>query len=157
MSPATPTATETSQDTVPDRLAPGADAPLKVLVVDDHADGRDLVCAVLTQAGFSVRAASNGLEALLTAYEMRPAVIVMDVSMPILDGIQATRLIKAVDAIREARVIACTGSRSAVYGLADSRRMAEQECAAAHQVLAPFGSRAARLHELADLIVRRKS
>jgi geranylgeranyl diphosphate synthase type II len=45
----------------------------------------------------------------------------------------------------------------AVYGLEASRRMAEQECACAHNVLAPFGGRAARLHELADLIVHRKS
>src|SRR5215475_11549226 len=45
----------------------------------------------------------------------------------------------------------------AVYGLAESRRMAEQECARAHAVLEPFGNRAARLHELADLIVHRKS
>jgi two-component system, cell cycle response regulator DivK len=91
-----------------------------VLVVDDFADGRELVCAVLAGAGFTVRAASNGLEALLTAYEMRPAVIVMDVMMPILDGIQATRLIKAVDATRDARVIACTGSPSRLDGLADT-------------------------------------
>jgi geranylgeranyl diphosphate synthase, type II len=45
----------------------------------------------------------------------------------------------------------------AVYGLAVSRQMAEQECEAAHQVLVPFGDRAQRLHELADLIVQRKS
>lgn len=45
----------------------------------------------------------------------------------------------------------------AVYGLEVSRTMAEAECARAHQVLEPFGERAARLHELADLIVRRKS
>src|SRR3954451_21756484 len=45
----------------------------------------------------------------------------------------------------------------AVYGLADSGRMAEQECARAHAVLEPFGGRAVRLHELADLIVHRKS
>ena len=45
----------------------------------------------------------------------------------------------------------------AVYGLETSRRMAEEECARAHQVLAPFGDRAVRLHELADLIVHRKS
>jgi geranylgeranyl diphosphate synthase type II len=45
----------------------------------------------------------------------------------------------------------------AVYGLEVSRRMAEEECAHAHETLAPFGERAARLHELADLIVRRKS
>jgi geranylgeranyl diphosphate synthase type II len=45
----------------------------------------------------------------------------------------------------------------AVYGLEASRRMAEEECARAHATLAPFGPRARRLHELADLIVQRKS
>jgi geranylgeranyl diphosphate synthase type II len=45
----------------------------------------------------------------------------------------------------------------AVYGLPRSRQMAEEECAHAHAVLAPFGDRAVRLHELADLIVKRKS
>jgi len=45
----------------------------------------------------------------------------------------------------------------AVYGLEASRRMAGEECARAHETLAPFGERAGRLHELADLIVRRKS
>jgi geranylgeranyl diphosphate synthase type II len=45
----------------------------------------------------------------------------------------------------------------AVYGLEASRSMAEAECAHAHRVLEPFGDRAARLDELADLIVRRKS
>jgi len=44
-----------------------------------------------------------------------------------------------------------------VYGLETSRRMAEEECARAHRVLEPFGDHAVRLHELADLIVRRKS
>jgi len=45
----------------------------------------------------------------------------------------------------------------AVYGLAESHQMAEQECARAHAVLEPLGGRAARLHELADHIVLRKS
>jgi len=45
----------------------------------------------------------------------------------------------------------------AVYGLAESRRMAEAECGSAHAVLERFGERATRLHELADLIVQRKS
>jgi len=45
----------------------------------------------------------------------------------------------------------------AVYGLQASRAMAEQECARAHQVLEPFGTHAAGLHELADLIVHRKT
>jgi len=81
-----------------------------VLVVDDYGDVRDLLACVLQNAGFVVRTAANGLEALIAAYEMRPAVIVMDVSMPVLDGIEATRLIKAIEATRDARVIAHTGN-----------------------------------------------
>ena len=45
----------------------------------------------------------------------------------------------------------------AVYGVAESRRMAGIECLRAHETLAPFGARAGHLHELADLIVHRKS
>jgi len=45
----------------------------------------------------------------------------------------------------------------AVYGVEESRRMAELECRLAHATLAPFGARAQRLHELADLIVHRRS
>lgn len=45
----------------------------------------------------------------------------------------------------------------AVYGIAESHRMAEQECRRAHEALALFGERAARLHELADLLVHRTS
>jgi geranylgeranyl pyrophosphate synthase len=45
----------------------------------------------------------------------------------------------------------------AVYGLDESRRMAEAECAHAHLILESFGEQAAGLHELADLIVHRKS
>jgi two-component system, cell cycle response regulator DivK len=83
-----------------------------VLVVDDVQDVRDLVALVLRDAGFVVRTAVNGLEALLAAYEMKPAVIVMDVTMPVLDGIEATRLIKATEEIRESKVIAYTGNGS---------------------------------------------
>jgi CheY-like chemotaxis protein len=84
--------------------------PNAVLVVDDYGDVRDLIAHVLQNAGFVVRTAANGLEALIAAYEMRPAVIVMDVCMPVLDGIEATRLIKASEATRDARVIAHTGN-----------------------------------------------
>jgi two-component system, cell cycle response regulator DivK len=83
-----------------------------VLVADDYGDVRELLAHVLENAGFVVRTAANGLEAFLAAYEMRPAVIVMDLSMPVLDGINATRLIKAVELTRDARVIAYTGNPS---------------------------------------------
>jgi two-component system cell cycle response regulator DivK len=88
----------------------GEESPNVVLVVDDHREVRDLLARVLQDAGFVVRTAANGLEALIAAYETRPGVIVMDVSMPVLDGIEATRLIKASEATRDARVIAHTGN-----------------------------------------------
>ena len=92
-----------------DDHGPGPQRPTAVLVVDDYGDVREMLAGVLEDAGFVVRTAANGLEALFAAYEMRPGVIVMDVTMPVLDGIEATRLIKANDATRHARVIAFTG------------------------------------------------
>jgi CheY-like chemotaxis protein len=94
-----------------DRSARAA-CPNAVLVVDDYGDVRDVLAGVLEDAGFVVRTAANGLEALIAAFEMRPGVIVMDVSMPVLDGIEATRLIKASEATRDARIVAYTGNPS---------------------------------------------
>jgi two-component system, cell cycle response regulator DivK len=88
-----------------------ASRPAAVLVVDDSQDARDLIALVLRNAGFVVRTAVNGLEGLLIAYEMRPDVIVMDLTMPVLNGLEATRLIKATQATRASRVIAYTGNR----------------------------------------------
>jgi two-component system cell cycle response regulator DivK len=88
------------------------ESPHAVLVVDDYGDVRDVLAGILEDAGFLVQTAGNGLEALIAAYEMRPRVIVMDVSMPVLDGIEATRLIKAGETTRDSRVIAYTGNPS---------------------------------------------
>ena len=97
-------------DRTTDESGTGSSRRNTVLVVDDYRDVREVVSEVLQNAGFVVRTAVNGLEALIAAYEMRPAVIVMDVTMPVLDGLEATRLIKASDATRHARVIAYTGN-----------------------------------------------
>jgi CheY-like chemotaxis protein len=79
-----------------------------VLVVDDYEDSREVLSLLLRNAGFRVETACNGLEALICAYEMQPAVIVMDLMMPVLDGFEAARLIKAIDALSDTRVIAYT-------------------------------------------------
>jgi CheY-like chemotaxis protein len=92
--------------------APLMPAPSTVLVVDDQAGVREFVAHVLREAGFVVRTAANGLEALIAAHAMRPGVIVMDIQMPVLNGIEATRLIKATETTRDARVIAYTGESS---------------------------------------------
>lgn len=105
-----------SADRLVSELAhPEAPAPLErprhaVLVVDDSRDSREQLSAVLAEAGFLVRTAANGLEAVLAAYEIQPTVIVMDLMMPVLDGVEATRLIKAIDELRNACVIAYTAT-----------------------------------------------
>jgi CheY-like chemotaxis protein len=82
--------------------------PRAVLVVDDHQDSREWITLLLQNAGFIVRTAGNGLEAVLAAHQLQPAVILMDLTMPVLGGVEAARLIKAIDGLRDARVIAYT-------------------------------------------------
>jgi CheY-like chemotaxis protein len=77
-----------------------------------YGDVREAVAGLLQNAGFVVRTAANGLEGLIAAYQMRPGVILMDVTMPVLGGIEATRLIKASEVTRHARVIAYTADPS---------------------------------------------
>ena len=60
-----------------------------VLVVDDHAPIREFVCAALVGAGYAVREAGDGAEALRLAQEARPAVILLDIGLPGMDGRQA--------------------------------------------------------------------
>jgi len=90
-------------------LAPGT-KPIRVLVVDDIADNRDLMFALLEPVGFKVREACNGLEALAVVAEWSPQVVLMDMRMPVMDGYQATRQLKASPAGRAILVIAVTAS-----------------------------------------------
>jgi CheY-like chemotaxis protein len=66
-----------------------------VLLVDDSRDIREMWRMWLTFWGFSVEEAANGAEAVAKARRERPDLILMDLWMPVLDGIQATRQIKA--------------------------------------------------------------
>ena len=91
-----------------ERRSGEASLGIAVLVVDDYPDSREWLTVLLENAGFMVRTASNGLEAVIAAYEMQPAVIVMDVMMPVLDGIEAARLIRQIDELRRTRMIAYT-------------------------------------------------
>jgi CheY-like chemotaxis protein len=66
-----------------------------VLVVDDTSDTRDMYSLYLTGRGFKVPTARDGLSGIEAAGTHRPDVIVMDLSMPGLDGIETTRRLKA--------------------------------------------------------------
>lgn len=68
---------------------------IRVLVVDDHTIVRDGICALLALAGDMevVGEAANGSEALKKVKELQPDVVLMDIAMPIMDGMEATRRI----------------------------------------------------------------
>jgi CheY-like chemotaxis protein len=80
-----------------------------ILVVDDYADNREMYSAYLRFQGLEVVEAANGAEALAHAFEHTPDLIVMDLSLPGVDGWQATRLLKADSRTKDVPVIAVTG------------------------------------------------
>ena len=83
-------------------------APL-ILVVDDSADNREMYSAYLKFQGLEVVEAANGAEALERAFEHPPDLVVMDLSLPGVDGWQATRALKADARTKNIPVIAVTG------------------------------------------------
>src|SRR5205823_908187 len=82
--------------------------PRKALVVDDDADIREVLAEQLTMHGFEVLMAGNGLAALLQVKRQRPAVVVLDVMMPRLGGLEALKRIRAFHP--EAKVVVVSGS-----------------------------------------------
>ena len=81
-----------------------------VLVVDDSEDNRDLAATVLDASGFRVLTAANGLEAIIAAHVTLPSAILMDITMPVLNGIEAARLLKASPVTRDIHVLAYTAN-----------------------------------------------
>jgi len=80
----------------------------KVLIVDDLEGVRRMLIYAL-EDDYSVLQASNGLEAIELAHSLHPDVIVMDLDMPIMDGAEATRQIKANPSLADIKVLAVTG------------------------------------------------
>ena len=83
-------------------------APL-ILVVDDYQDAREMYAEYLQFSGFRVAEAKNGNEAVEKAFALKPDLILMDLSLPGMDGWEATRRLKADDATRHIPVVALTG------------------------------------------------
>lgn len=79
-----------------------------VLLVEDQSDLRQLYAEQLAQSGFDVIEAANGAEAIAHTSAHRPDVVLMDLSLPILDGWEATRQLKANTATAGIPVVALT-------------------------------------------------
>ncbi len=82
--------------------------PPLVLVVDDVEHGREIFAEYLEFRGFRVATAADGLEAMAKAFELLPDIILMDLSLPHLDGWEATRRLKADERTSSIPIIALT-------------------------------------------------
>jgi len=94
----------------------------RILVVEDQEDNRRILRDLLTSAGYEIIQAENGEEGLAAAARERPDLILMDIQLPVIDGYEATRRIKANPALRAIPVIAVTSY--ALSGEEDKARAA---------------------------------
>ena len=99
-------------------MIPSRKQPL-VLLAEDFEDARELYRDYLQFSGFDVETANNGREAITRAVELQPDLILMDASMPVLDGWQAPRELKANPVTRHIPILALTA-----HAFDDARREA---------------------------------
>lgn len=93
-----------------------------ILVVDDYQDAREMYAEYLQFSGFRVAEARNGNEAVAQARSLKPDLILMDLSLPGMDGWEATRVLKADDETRHIPIVALTGH--ALAGASEGARKA---------------------------------
>ena len=79
-----------------------------ILLVEDNAENRDMLSRRLIRRGFQVSFAMDGAEAVQRAVELKPQLILMDLSLPVMDGWEATRRIKSEPTTQAIPVIALT-------------------------------------------------
>lgn len=79
-----------------------------VLVVEDTRDTREIIRLMLELSGYTVVEAERGDEAVEVAVRLHPDAIIMDMSLPVLDGCQATRTIRRQPGLERVPIIACT-------------------------------------------------
>jgi CheY-like chemotaxis protein len=98
-----------------------ADAAKTVLLVEDNEDNRTVYRTILEHFGYGVIEARNGEDGVRMAREGQPALILMDISIPLIDGWEATRILKNDPATSEIPIIALTA-----HALATDRAKAQE-------------------------------
>lgn len=79
-----------------------------ILVVDDSVDNVTVISLDLQQQGYRVVTASNGEDAVTVATQMLPNLVLMDINLPTLDGLAATRRIRETEGLRDVPIVAIT-------------------------------------------------
>ncbi|KWT92004.1 MULTISPECIES: response regulator [unclassified Variovorax] len=92
---------------------------LRILVVDDNHDAATVIATMLELEGHAVRTAHDGEEALSAALAHSPVVVVLDIGLPLLDGYEVARRLRAMPELASALLIAVTG-----YGQSEDRAAA---------------------------------
>jgi CheY-like chemotaxis protein len=92
-----------------------------VLVVDDYKDTRELYAEYIRMSGIEVETAADGFEGIQKAILLRPDAIVMDLSMPHLDGFETVRVLRGHERTKQIPVLALTGA------MLDSEGRAQEE------------------------------
>src|SRR6185436_10371211 len=88
---------------------------LKVLLVEDTEDNRQMMRRLLEMSGYEVIEAINGEEAVRLASEARPQIILMDLSLPLIDGLTATRRIRSLPYLSDVPIIAVSAHDTADF------------------------------------------
>jgi len=81
---------------------------MRILIAEDHPDNREMLTRRLERRGYEVRCAENGAEAVEMAKSCSPDLILMDISMPIMSGIEATRVIRQTPEVNSVKIVALT-------------------------------------------------
>lgn len=125
------------------------DRKARVLVVEDHEENSRLVVKILRKAGYDFEVATNAREALVKLPGSPPDLVLMDMSLPGMDGFEATRLLKGHPRLARIPVVALTA-----HAMAEHREKAAQAGCDAY-VAKPFRS-AELLEVIARLLAARR-
>lgn len=99
----------TMHDPLPPRETPAANSVRRALVVDDHEDSAKSLELMLQSLGFETEIAGDGIDALRRAAAYQPDLLLLDISMPKLDGYDTCRVIRAQPWAQDVRLVAVTG------------------------------------------------
>ncbi len=81
---------------------------MRILIAEDHPDNREMLTRRLERRGYEVFTAENGAEAVERAKECAPDLILMDISMPVMSGLEATRALRRIPATQHIAIVALT-------------------------------------------------